>query len=310
MLFLLFSFFSFSAIVDYVMHFKVSPQKANYERRVDVNLACFEPKNLDANEIVYIDDNILTLNLTFTNVQAIQILQPVSPSIVLKDKCKLYKRNKLIAYVYPKRKNNYYDFFFIGLNPNEKYNLICEFKLEGDINENTLKPAIINNYDWREYLSVFFPLGKYELSSKIKFELNNFLKVIPKDKICILYLIGYADSTPIKKPETLRKVKSNRELAYKRVKNVLNYLISNTNLDYKPLSDEELLKRLKKYEQEKKSSNQTKVLLEKSKSEDKHIDFRKESSLLIKASQSQNDLVNISEILQSLSNNLKNNTKE
>ena len=252
MLSLLLSFLSFSMIVDYVIHFKVSSEKANYERRVDVNLACFEPKDLDANEVVYMDDHTLTLNLTFTNVKAIQILQPVSANITLKNRCKFYKKNKLIAYVYPKKKDDYYDFFFIGLDPNERYSLICKFKLKGNISENALKPAIINNYDWREYLSVFFPLGKYKLTSKIKFELKNFFKVLPKDKICILYLIGYADSTPIVKPETLKKVKSNRELAYRRVKSVLNYLISNTNLDYKPLSDKELLKWIKKYEQKKK----------------------------------------------------------
>ena len=268
MLLLLLYLLSFSTIVDYVMHFKVSSQKANYERRVDVNLACFEPKDLEANEVVLIDGNTLTLKLTFTNVRALQILQPVSSNISLKDKCKFYRQNKLIAYVYPKRKNDYYNFFFIDLDPNKNYRLICKFKLQKDIDEKTLKPAIINNYDWREYLSVFFPLGKYELTSKIKFELNNFLKIIPKDKICILYLIGYADSTPIKKPATLKKVKSNRELAYKRVKKVLKYLISNVNFDYEPLSDEELLERIRKYEQEKKYkkyTDQTKDYLEKSK---------------------------------------------
>ena len=258
MLLLLLSLFSFSTIVDYVIHFKVSSQKANYERRVDVNLACFEPRDLEADEVVFVDDHTLTLNLTFTDVKAIQILQPISPEIVLKNKCKFYRQGKLIAYVYPKRKNDYYDFFFIGLEPNKKYNLVCKFKLQGDISEKALKPAVVNNYDWREYLSVFFPLGKYELTSKIEFELNNLFKVVPKDKICILYLIGYADSTPIRKPETLKKVKSNRELAYKRVKSVLNYLLSNSNFGYKPLSDKELLMRIRKYEQRKKSNTQIK----------------------------------------------------
>ncbi len=316
MLFLMLSFLSFSTVVDYVMHFKVSPQKANYERRVDINLACFAPKDLEADEVVFVDDHALTLNLTFTNTKAIQILQPVSSNIILKNKCKFYEQNKLIAYVYPKRKNNYYDFFFIALDPNKKYNLVCKLELQGDIDEKTLKPAIINNYDWREYLSVFFPLGKFELTPKIKFELNNFLKVVPKNKICILYLVGYADSTPIIKPETLRKVKSNRELAYKRVKSVLNYLMSNNSFNYEPLSDKELLKQIGKHEQKIKN-NENKDYPEKPKLENENpekniedIDFQKENNTLIENSQGQDDLVSISEILKNLSNNLENKIKE
>ncbi len=298
------SFFSFGTIVDYVMHFKVVPRKANYERRVDVDLACFEPRDVDADETVLIDDDYLILNITFSKTRAIQILQPKIKGAKLEKKCVLYALNKPIAYVYPKDKGNFYNFFFVALDPKTKYSLVCKFKLSPSFSEKNIKPAIVNNYDWREYLSVFFPLGSFELTSKIKFELNKFLKVIPKDKICILYLIGYADNTPIVRPETLKKVKSNKELAYKRVKNVLDYLLGRKDFNYKPMSEEKLLKEYKKrkeiyrsQKEEKRSSN----LEEKKIKNSKVLNSTKE----IYNSNSSIGLNEIFEILNNLSKDLK-----